>query len=220
MKLTKKFLLVLLILIGIFVLIFIRLFTQYLKINITPVNTPIISAEAVPITLDATDLPLGNPGAPHTIVEFGAIGCSNCTKLNYQLTNFVSSHPTKIRLFWKDAPVYGLFKRDYTLAHQAVYCAGKQGQLWKFLELAMQAKGALDEPALTKIAEGLKMDTLAWWRCSNSDEAKEKIKASAALAANLGVSKLPAIFIDNHYIDLSSGLDLNDLLLQLFKNDL
>ena len=217
MKLTKKFILILLLLIIIFTLLFIRVFSQYLNINVNHISTPIVSTEAVPITIDSTDQPLGNPGAPITIVEFGAIGCAECTKVNYLLSSFVMGHPTEARLIWKDAPVYGLFKRDYTLAHQAVYCAGKQGRLWKFLELVMQAKGALDEPALTKIAEGLKMDTLAWWRCSNSDEAKAKISASAALATSLGITKMPSIFINNRYIDLSNNLDLNGLLLKLIQ---
>ncbi len=93
----------------IFALIFFSQIKKALNLTVHPSKTPLINPQAIDIPINADDHMLGNPGAPLTIVEFASIGCKDCAKMHYIISNFISQNPTKVRLIWKDAPTSGLF---------------------------------------------------------------------------------------------------------------
>ena len=154
----------------------------------------------------------GNPGAPVTIVEFSDISCKQCQKMHYTLKDYISKNPRKARLVWKDAPRSTVFAEGDALAHQAAYCAGKQNKFWQFVDMAMQNSGNLNEAGLKKIAEGLNLDVVKFWQCTNSDEAVQKIQASLNMAESLGIKNLPGVFIDNRQINADADMDIQKLI--------
>jgi len=209
---TKKFYYLCIAMIIVFGLIFFLQAKKAFNLTIHPVTTPLISPQTVDIPLSAEDQILGNPGAPLTIIEFGSIGCKNCTKLNYTLTEFVKQNPAKARLIWKDAPTRGLLFGGNYLAHQATYCAGKQNKFWQFLDMALQDGAGLTENGMKKIADGLKFNTTEWWQCTNSDATKKKIEDAKAVADGLGIKSAPALFVNNKEINLDEDIDIGEML--------
>lgn len=214
---TKKFLFLLLIITLITGVFFYKEIKQAWQITIKKSALPLISENSISIPIDNSDPMYGNPGAPITVIEFGDIGCDQCKKDHYIIKNFVSKHPMDLRLVWKDAPRTNVFVSGYILAHQAAQCAGKQNKFWQFLEIAMQNTNNLQEPGLKKIAEGLNLDTAKWWMCVNASEIKQKIQASIDLADQLGINKLPAVFVNNKQINTDKDIDLEKLLEQIIK---
>lgn len=212
MAINKKIILLLLVMVSIAGLLFVLTMKKTFNITIKHSETPLITDSAVNIPIDGTDMMFGNPGAPVTVVEFSDINCKQCQKMHYAIKNFVSKNPTKARLIWKGAPRSTAFAEGDALAHQAVYCAGKQNKFWQFLDMAMQDSGNLNEGGLKKIAEGLNLDVAKFWQCTNSDEAVQKIKLSLSIAEALGIKNLPAVFIDNRQINADADMDIQKLI--------
>ena len=181
------------------------------EITVDKVETPLISANTTFIPDSASEQMIGNPGATTTITEFVDIGCSRCLALHSATKKFVLQHPQAMRLIWKDYVKPG-FLSDYTLAHQAAYCAGQQGKFWEFIDIAIGNKNNLGEPGLKKIAQSLNLDLAKWWQCANSSAAKEAITASTQAATQLGVKSIPAIFVNNKLINTRKDIDIAEML--------
>ena len=208
----KKIYFLLLILVG---LGGIFLFTQIKRateIKITKNPIPLISGATLPIPDSVSEQIYGNPGAPITITEFMDLGCAKCVALHLTIKDFVSKNPLKIRLIWKDAVQPKIFAKDFALAHQSAFCAGKQDKFWEFLDAAIANRNDLLEPGLKKIAEDLKLDTNKWWQCAQSQEAQEAIKSSTQIANQLGIRYLPAILANNKPINTDADINITEML--------
>jgi len=208
----KKFYFILLLFITGGVLLLINQIKIARGIVTTYVETPIVSQTASYIPIDPTDPTLGNPGASMWIVIFADLGSKKCAEANSAIVNFVNSNPEAARLIWKDAPQTSLFSAGNISAHLATYCAYEQGQFWKFADMVMQDKNNLKEADLTKIAQDLKMDMTKWNACRASTATQSKIAGSMALAKSLGVTELPGIFVNNKKINLTSDINIGELL--------
>ena len=193
-------------------LLFANQIKQARNIVINPTKEPIINTNLTDIPLGATDQILGNPGSPLTLVLFADLGCAECQTVYYSISKFITSHPQEARLFFKDAPSTGWFSDGNILAHQAAYCAGKQNKFWQFIDLVMKEKTNLKEAGLKKTAEALQLNTGAWWQCASSEEAKNYVADNASLAQALGIKTIPALFINNKKINLTSDIDLAEML--------
>lgn len=196
------------------------LFRQILvakNIVTTPVKEFVVSPNVLPIPLDHTEPTLGNPGAPLTIIEFSDLGCSKCHETHKLLTSFVSANPTKAKLIWKDLPNQAIFSRDHRLVHQAAWCAHNQKQFWKFIEKVINTKNYNKESTLKNIAQELKLDTDVWWECTKDLNTQQKMDAAIVNAHQLGIRRVPALFINNKQVNLSEDLDLENLLNSLLE---
>jgi len=197
-------------------------YTQIKKSSeITVKKNPValISATASYIPESNTDFVFGNPGADNIIVEFIDISCKECMKLHNEIKTVISAHPQDIRLIWKDAPQPKLISRNSTLAHQAAWCAGQKNEkkFWQFIETVAQDNSNLAEQELKKIGAGLDLEFEAWWTCTNSASAKQKITDSLAIANGLHLDELPAIFVNNKRINTSADINLTEMLESFIK---
>lgn len=209
----KKFYIFLTIVIAVFLLLLIYQIKQTMNIDITPSDKPLVNYSSVMIPLDKTDQIFGNPGAPLTIVEFIDFNCADCRSTYYTIYDFVAKHPRDARFILKDAPAKHLFSSaEGAVAHQAAFCAGKQKKYWEFVNLLLQDPANLRAEGLKKVADGVKLNTLIWEQCLNSDEAKQKVVAGITAAQSIGIKKLPAVFANNKQIDLGAGADLTEML--------
>lgn len=193
-------------------LLFGKQVSRALSITTTPENQPLISPIAINIPTDETDPILGNPGAPLSIIEFSDIGCSECQKINQTLMDFVKKNPEAVKLTWKDDPKHSLFFKDYTLAHHAAYCAGKQNKFWPYLEKIVAEKKYRSAKDLASAANETGLVTTVWEACFNDLEQNQKITEGRILAAQLGIAEPPVIFVNNRRLTLTKDIDLNQLL--------
>lgn len=187
------------------------------KINVTPADNPILSANMVNIPLTNSDPePLGNPGAEITIVEFTDFNDANNRAVHVILENFVRAHADQARLFIKDAPGISLIS-DSTLPHRAAFCAFKQKKYWPFVSALLQDKNNLKIAGINNLVKNLKLNQTAFDSCLNSPEAKNKTTDSTEFLKQLGIKYTPAIFLNNKLLNLDKDLDLQQLLEQLVK---
>lgn len=182
------------------------------KITVKPNVIPILSEGYYDIPTENDDQILGNPGAPLTVVLFSDSTCPVCKLKYYEISKFVKEHPQDVRLFVKNVPSKNLFYKTNDLPHRSAYCAGKQGKYWQYLDILNTQKNTSSESDLTKIADGLKLNTINWWQCVNSEDAKQKISRTVALAATLGVEQTPTIYVNNKKINLENEINITELL--------
>lgn len=209
---TKKYYLLLLLAVIVAGSIFATQIIKAKKITIKSTVTPLLSEGYYDIPTENDDQILGNPGAPLTVVLFNDFSCSDC-KLKYsELNKFVKEHPQNIRLFLKEVPQKNLFYKTNDLPHRSAYCAGKQGKYWEYVDILNNQKNISSESDLTKIADSLKIKVANWWKCTNSDEAKQKIARTVALVASLGVDQVPTIYINNKKINLENDVNFTEML--------
>ncbi len=222
----KKFYILLLAMVALAGVFFYRQIIRTRQITIWRTAAPLISPNVVFIPDSDSEQTLGNPGAAITIVEFVDIGCNRCLSLHSTIKEFVLKHPQDIRLIWKDNVKPGILS-DYTLAHQAAFCAGnpdfaaastgEKNKFWEFLDIAIANRNNLLEPGLKKIALGLNLDIEPWWLCANSPETKQAITNSAQLANQLGIKSLPAIFVNNKLINTDKDVNIEEMLGNFIK---
>ncbi|MFA6547581.1 MAG: thioredoxin domain-containing protein [Candidatus Magasanikbacteria bacterium] len=209
---TKQFYLLLLLAVIIAGSIFAAQIIKTKKITVTPNATPILSEGFYEIPIENDDQILGNPGAPLTIVLFSDFSCPVCKLKYYEITKFVRDHPQDVRLFLKDMPRKNLFYKINDLPHRSAFCAGKQGKYWQYTDILNTQKNISSESDLTKIADGLKINTVSWWQCANSDEATQKIARTTALATTLGIDQVPTIYVNNKKINLENDINITEML--------
>ncbi len=181
------------------------------QITVQRTEVPLISAIAINLPATESEQMLGNPGATTTIVEFMDLSCARCLTLHATIKDFVTKHPQAMRVVWKDDVKPGIFS-NYTLAHQAAFCAGKQNKFWEFMDMAIANKNNLLEPGLKKIATDLNLNIEPWWQCSNSAETKQAVADSVLLADQLGIKSLPAIFVNNKLINTAKDVNMEEML--------
>ena len=182
------------------------------KITITPNSVPILSNGYFDILIEEDDYVLGNPGAPLTVVLFNDFSCPTCKTTYNEITKFVNEHPQNIRLFLKETPRKNLFYKTNDLPYRSSFCAGKQNKYWEYLDVLNTQKNISSESDLTKIANELKINTISWWQCVNSDAAKQKIARTISLAESLGIEQVPTIYINNKKINLDKDINIIEML--------
>lgn len=204
-------LLTLVLLAGVFLFIQIKRATE---ITVKQSTVSLISPNATFIPLSNSELVFGNPGAAITVVEFVDFDCATCLTLDNTIRSFIAEHPQDIRLIWKDAPQPKLLTKNLALAHQAAWCAGQQDEkkFWQFVDIAGQNTNNLQEAGLRQIAQGLNLNTDAWWLCTTGSAAQQQVSQSLQLANSLGIKKLPAIFINNKLINTEADINITDML--------
>jgi len=218
MRPAKKLFLILALLIIAVMFLFTRELRKAFDITTETETRPIVSENtANTFLVDKSDYVLGNPGADLDIIIFGDFSCAKCREVYTTVSALVRSHPQDIRLVWKGAPIGGIFTRGNFLPHQAAYCAGRQNKSFEFMELLMADKHNLSEAGLKKAAEGLKLNENAWWQCSNSEEAKNKVTDSVSLFDALDLRTLPALFVNNKLLNTDADINLEEILLSFIK---
>lgn len=182
-----------------------------MKISIRPSARPLLS-DATGLAMAGSEPIYGNPGAPITIVMFGDVTCPSCRRGLFTITKLIDTYPTRARFIWKDAPRGNFFTKADTLPFQAAYCASKQKKYWDYLRLLTQYQNDFSAAALENLAQSLNINTVVWKECLFSEEAKNKVSESSALAQDMGIQNLPAIFVNNQSLNLEKESDLEKAL--------
>jgi protein-disulfide isomerase len=142
------------------------------------------------------DPALGKADAPITIVEFSDYQCPFCQKWHDEVfTKLEEKYGDKIRLVYRDFPLYGLHAEAESAA-EAANCAGAQDRYWDFHNLLFTGGKQLGADAYTAYAKALKLDTAKFQKCMDDDTYLAEVKADYDFASQLGVRSTPTFFIN------------------------
>jgi protein-disulfide isomerase len=148
------------------------------------------------------------------IVEFADFGCSYCARFALETYGKIdSAYISKGVVRWKMVPfVTGMFRNSREVA-EAAECAGEQGRFWNMHDLlyAKRKEWMASRDIKTLIARyvaDLKLDRIAFSRCSMNPAISQRIKGHDALAQRLAVRGTPTFFVNGRVIPGAIPFDL------------
>ena len=144
------------------------------------------------IVNDKSNYSLGNPKGKFVIIEFFDHQCGWCKKTNKEMREAVK-RAKNIRWIPIDTPIFG--EASETIARY-VLAAGEQGKYAQMHEAVGNAQGRLDEAALVKLGEGLKLDTKKLKADANGGKIRGKLAANRKYAEKLNINGVPMLIVD------------------------
>ncbi|MSU75384.1 MAG: hypothetical protein EXS55_02630 [Candidatus Magasanikbacteria bacterium] len=204
----KKLFLIITLLIAVLIFIFWQEIKRARSIVTNTTAEPLVSVASYPIPITTTTPLRGNPGAPLTLVAFIDLSDNPSKTLYKLLAKFVDANPADARLVFFDLPERTIFSGDHTAPQVAAGCAKEQNKFWQFTDVAATLAGSPNEAALMNIAQNLKLDVASWQRCLLAGKAESAVALGVSLANQLGVTKPPALFVNNKRINLNEKADL------------
>jgi protein-disulfide isomerase/predicted small lipoprotein YifL len=141
---------------------------------------------------------LGPAQAPVTVVEFSDYQCPYCRRAQSVVDEIVGKYQGKIRLVVRDFPLEG-HPRAMPAA-RAAHCADEQGKFWDYHHALLTQAGDFSDDDFKTRAAALGLDPGKFETCLQSPRHDEKIQASIADGARIGVSGTPAFFINGRML--------------------
>ncbi|TXD42815.1 hypothetical protein FRC96_02740 [Lujinxingia vulgaris] len=159
--------------------------------------------------VDSELLPVGESpvrGAPDawvTVVVFGDFQCPFCGRLAATLDQVMAEQPEgRARIVFKHVPLDS-HPHARLLAH-ASEAAREQGKFWEMHDLlfdrAAELRDADPRAVLRGMATELELDVQRFERDLERPEIAERIARDEALAEELGLNAVPAVYINGGYI--------------------
>jgi len=148
------------------------------------------------------DVPTGdNPSfgpadAPITIIEFSDYQCPYCRKWDLEAwPKIQAAYPGKIRLVYRDFPLYSIHPESEAAAI-AADCAGDQQKYWEFHDLLFSDQLPLGQDSYIKYATQVKLNVDQFTECITAQKFKENVSSNYSYASNLGVNSTPTFFVN------------------------
>jgi protein-disulfide isomerase len=163
------------------------------------IAAPIEVAEASPPPVGPSDIVLGKPDAPVTIIEYASMTCPHCADFETKTMPEVKKNwidTGKARLVFRDFPLDGLAVKAAQLAH----CSGPE-KFYPFLDVlyGQQGSWARDRDpvgALGRLAKLGGVSEEQFKACLADDKLQVKIIGSRQTASEAGVESTPTFFIN------------------------
>jgi len=160
------------------------------------------SPASAPVDISVDDDPMkGDPNAPVTIIEFSEFQCPFCKKYIDEtyfqiIKNYVDTG--KVRYVFRDFPLsFHEFARPAAMAAE---CAHEQGKFWEYHDLLFTNQAELSEANFKKWATELKLNTVQFNTCLDTEKYSDEVAADQAEGQSYGVSGTPAFFINGQII--------------------
>lgn len=143
--------------------------------------------------------PLGDAGAPLTMIEWGDYQCTFCYRFHQNtldsLMPYVDSG--ELRIIFQDFPLNG---PDSVLAAQAARCAADQGLFWEYHDTLYQNWGGertgwIRPPVLYGFALNVGLDMRMYGDCVGAGRHLEDIRESYRLFQEEGIDATPSFVI-------------------------
>ena len=154
----------------------------------------------------------GDPDGDITVVEFFDYNCGYCKRGLADVVKLVESDP-KVRVVFKELPI---LSKGSAEAARVALAARNQGKYWELHRALLKARGQANEASALKVAEELGLDMEQLKADMDSDEVKDEIAQSEALAQKMGVNGTPHFLVgdrsipgapENLYEQLSAHVD-------------
>jgi protein-disulfide isomerase len=158
----------------------------------------------------------GPENAKVTIVEFGDFECPYCRQWYATVYNqLYANYGTKVRFIFRDFPLYS--HPNAKPAALAADCAGEQGSYWDYFRLLYGDSRGLGSEMYTAYAQQLGLNLSAFKTCISSNRYSNEIDLDQQDAERLGVSGVPAFFINDQVI---SGAQPYEMFRQVIEQEL
>lgn len=142
------------------------------------------------------DPSFGPANAPITIIEFSDYECPFCKKWHAEvLPRLQETYPGKIRLVYRDFPLYSIHANASSAA-EAANCAGEQGRYWDYHTRLFAGSAAFSRSLFDKYAADLKLDAAKFKSCMDEHRTEKEVRADADYAAQVGIRSTPTFFIN------------------------
>jgi protein-disulfide isomerase len=139
----------------------------------------------------------GADDAVVTLVEFSDYECPYCIRHFQQTMPEIEKtyiNTGKIRYVFRDFPVDQLHP-EAIRAHESAHCAAEQQRFWDLHVRLFSAPGTHTAPLLEQRATEAGLNLEPFRTCLASGKTQTEIRASSALAVELGASGTPAFFV-------------------------
>jgi protein-disulfide isomerase len=139
---------------------------------------------------------LGPADAAITIIEFSDYQCPYCRKWEQEAwPKIQAAYPGKIRLVYRDFPLYSIHPESEAAAI-AADCAGDQQKYWEFHDLLFSDQLPLGQDSYIKYATQVKLNVDQFTECITAQKFKENVSSNYSYASNLGVNSTPTFFVN------------------------
>ena len=144
----------------------------------------------------------GNQNAPVTLEEFADFQCSSCGAYYPELKKIESEYGDRLRVIFREYPLYPTPHKHALIAAQAAEAAGLQGRFWEMHDKLYETQKAWSEavdvmPLFIDYAKQIGLDTDRFSRDLSGEVVAARIFQDGRRAHALGVSVTPTFFINN-----------------------
>lgn len=137
---------------------------------------------------------LGDPGAPHTIVEFSDFGCPICGVQYRTMRQFMERPSVKIRWVYRHMPLRE-HKRSGE-ASLAAEAAGIQGKFFEMADLLFKNRPKFSQEEFESYARELGLDLDRFKKDMKKKSVRDRVMRDANTAAFLGIKAVPKAYVD------------------------
>ncbi|QLH02837.1 disulfide bond formation protein DsbA [Nitrosopumilus cobalaminigenes] len=190
---TKFYLLVIPILIGIFAGMFLAFYPDSEHESSLLTTAKLIEGGS-PI--------MGNPNAPITILEWGDYQCTFCYKFHQNTLGQIEEdfiQTGKVKLVFKDFPLNG---PDSLLASEASFCAHDQGKYWQYHDELYknwggERTGWVTRESLNNFATTIDLNLAEFNECLDRGKYQTKVKNIHEFGKEIGIDATPSFLVFN-----------------------
>ncbi len=133
----------------------------------------------------------GKEDAAVTVVEFFDYNCGYCKRALDGVARLIEENED-VKVVFKEFPI---LSESSDLAARWALAADKQDRYFDYHAALMEFRGPKNEQTLSSMAESLGLDVQQMKNDANSEEVREEIAQTRALASDLGISGTPAFII-------------------------
>ena len=159
-----------------------------------PTPRPAPAAQAAKVPLRPDDPVKGPAVAKLTIVEFSDFQCPFCARVGPTLQQLEQAFPGQVRIAWKHEPL--AFHPNAMPAALAAEAAREQGKFWAFHDLAFAHQQELSPASYEAWAREIGLDLPRFQKAVASQAGKARIDEDMALAARVGATATPTLFLN------------------------
>ncbi|MCK5019518.1 MAG: DsbA family protein [Candidatus Peribacteraceae bacterium] len=145
---------------------------------------------------ESSRLPLGNPNAAVSVLDFSDLQCLACYGAYARIINpLIEEFGNDISLHFMHFPLRTIHR--YALkASEASECAADQGAFWEYLDIAFENQTDLDDEELIVWADELNLDMAEFKSCLSSGKKRDIVIADYEFGRKLEVGGTPIFFVN------------------------
>ena len=132
-----------------------------------------------------------------TVLAFCNFESPHCARLQVTLAQVLPLFPGVVRYAERTLPLE--YHRHAAQAAEAAHCALEQGNYWRFHDVLYAGGSAPDRPVLERAARASDLEPRAFAECLGDGRHAKDVTADVAVARSLGVSTVPAVFVNGLY---------------------
>ena len=136
-------------------------------------------------------------GTAVTVLAFCNFESPHCARLQLTLAQVLPLFPGVVRYAERTLPLE--YHRHAAQAAEAAHCALEQGNYWRFHDVLYAGGSGPDRPVLERAARASDLEPRAFAECLGDGRHAKDVTSDVAVARSLGVSTVPAVFVNGLY---------------------